>query len=60
MEELITVVTSLAEVWIEITLTTNYIIVKIVTSLAEVWIEIWLQQPLLELDESHFPCGSVD
>ena len=53
-------VTSLAEVWIEIWDTFDESPPYKVTSLAEVWIEIimtasWKIQVL-----SHFPCGSVD
>ena len=77
------VVTSLAEVWIEMVfslISRLYVCSSLplrkcglkfrtdtrsessngVTSLAEVWIEIFFQISGKSLDNSHFPCGSVD
>ena len=53
-------VTSLAEVWIEITATGRGYLYRAVTSLAEVWIEIADPIVCLTSRERHFPCGSVD
>ena len=53
-------VTSLAEVWIEIDVYEEFYQWKYVTSLAEVWIEIrwWIVSNSNTL--GHFPRGSVD
>ena len=53
-------VTSLAEVWIEMQTATEAVTATEVTSLAEVWIEICLDFICFTSICSHFPCGSVD
>ena len=53
-------VTSLAEVWIEILVKWYAISASCVTSLAEVWIEINTVAKLTKNENGHFPCGSVD
>ena len=53
-------VTSLAEVWIEISRKDGKDSGRRVTSLAEVWIEIPHREHLHRLIFRHFPCGSVD
>ena len=53
-------VTSLAEVWIEIQSLRLYQYSKNVTSLAEVWIEIYKEHRRYKNNDGHFPCGSVD
>ena len=53
-------VTSLAEVWIEIVLVLNIPQKTYVTSLAEVWIEIAVRRKKTMKCCGHFPCGSVD
>ena len=54
------IVTSLAEVWIEILPATLSGGTPSVTSLAEVWIEISSCMKVSGSKEGHFPCGSVD
>ena len=54
------IVTSLAEVWIEILLLLSACINSIVTSLAEVWIEMPAAGLITNNKTRHFPCGSVD
>ena len=56
----LSVVTSLAEVWIEIFMETALTTSSIVTSLAEVSIEIRTVTPDSKGRTCHFPCGSVD
>ena len=53
-------VTSLAEVWIEIRNVALKASGKFVTSLAEVWIEISQSFRHIHPVHRHFPCGSVD
>ena len=53
-------VTSLAEVWIEISFCNLARISQHVTSLAEVWIEMLVVVRTGTEDDGHFPCGSVD
>ena len=53
-------VTSLAEVWIEISTLGDKVRLSVVTSLAEVWIEISSSFTSSVIPECHFPCGSVD
>ena len=53
-------VTSLAEVWIEIFKMSITLVVTVVTSLAEVWIEISRKDGKDSGRRGHFPCGSVD
>ena len=53
-------VTSLAEVWIEILHLFGYCQTLSVTSLAEVWIEINEGTLKIYWPCRHFPCGSVD
>ena len=53
-------VTSLAEVWIEISIRTRICRNGSVTSLAEVWIEILVINWYEMMCISHFPRGSVD
>ena len=53
-------VTSLAEVWIEIMYSRLFFPRFFVTSLAEVWIEIPLTYFRKLPQSRHFPCGSVD
>ena len=54
------IVTSLAEVWIEIVISSKQIVGTCVTSLAEVWIEIVFVILHFLQPCCHFPCGSVD
>ena len=56
----IKVVTSLAEVWIEMPVTFESDFFPLVTSLAEVWIEITRRCRNITDWIRHFPCGSVD
>ena len=53
-------VTSLAEVWIEMESWDAEKFSYGVTSLAEVWIEIAKYIRLQQQERCHFPCGSVD
>ena len=53
-------VTSLVEVWIEISCFLLCCAVSFVTSLVEVWIEILDYFPYNRYHIGHFPCGSVD
>ena len=53
-------VTSLAEVWIEIAVLRSLSYTSPVTSLAEVWIEICYIHFHHSGMQRHFPCGSVD
>ena len=53
-------VTSLAEVWIEMQKVERIRYLIQVTSLAEVWIEIEFMTEAGQLNQRHFPCGSVD
>ena len=53
-------VTSLAEVWIEISTHSRLLETDCVTSLAEVWIEMDSLYKSPCSRKSHFPCGSVD
>ena len=54
------VVTSLAEVWIEMSPAWSIKNKSEVTSLAEVWIEIVSNRGSQYRRIGHFPCGSVD
>ena len=54
------IVTSLAEVWIETSVTSTDGQVQKVTSLAEVWIETTELDYFVQFVIGHFPCGSVD
>ena len=53
-------VTPLAGVWIEITITNAKISDATVTPLAGVWIEIYTEAERGQMNFSHSPCGSVD
>ena len=53
-------VTSLVEVWIEISISMRNSDHNSVTSLVEVWIEILIMDIKSTMLVSHFPCGSVD